>query len=97
LATINDTILFHTYFCQDNSSEFSPIMPDEFGEHLTPEDHLSKIMLVVLFFNLAHSFSEGFRSGDWDGHGRSFILCSVTHFCVDFVCCTDGRSNHGPF
>jgi len=22
-------------FFQDNSSEFSPVMPDEFGEHLT--------------------------------------------------------------
>ena len=25
----------------------------------------------------------GFRSGDWDGHGISLILCSVNHLCVD--------------
>jgi len=25
----------HLSFCQDTSSESSPIMPDEFGEHLT--------------------------------------------------------------
>jgi len=30
-------------------------------------------------------FTKLIRSGNWDGHGRSFILCSVTHLCVD-VC-----------
>ncbi len=34
-----------------------------------------------------HSFSTGFRSGDWNGHSRSLVLCSVTHFCVVFEVC----------
>ncbi len=34
-----------------------------------------------------HSFYTGFRSEDWDGYGKSFILCSVTHFCVVFYVC----------
>ena len=29
----------------------------------------------------------GFRSGDCDGHGKTFILRSVNHFCVDFEVC----------
>ncbi len=28
-------ILFETSICQNNSSEFSPVMPDEVREHLT--------------------------------------------------------------
>jgi len=48
-------------------SKTSPILPDEFGEHLTRDQR-----------------SYGFRSGDWDDHGRTFILGSPTHFCVDF-------------
>lgn len=93
------SILFATSFCQDNSSESSPIMPDEFGEHLTRDQRpflhteslqilqIPSSMLVLLLFSSLHSFSLGFRSGDWDGHGRSFILCSVTHFCVGFDVC----------
>ncbi len=88
-----------TSFSQDNSSEFSPIMPEEFGEHLTryqrpflhPESlqilQIHSSMLVLLLFTLLHSFPTGFRSGNWDSHGKSFILCSVTHFCVDFDVC----------
>jgi len=34
LAIIIDTLLLNSLF-QDNRSEFSPIMPDEFGEQLT--------------------------------------------------------------
>ena len=92
-------MLFATSFCQDNSSESSPIMPDEFGEHLTRDQRpflhteslqilqIPSSMLVVLLFSSLHSFSLGFRSGNWDGHGRSFILCSETHFCVGFDVC----------
>ena len=29
----------------------------------------------------------GFRSGDCDGHGKTFILQSGNHFCVDFEIC----------
>ncbi len=74
-------------------------MPDEFGEHLIrdqrpflhPESlqilQNTSSMLVLLFFSPPHSFSTGFRSEDRDSHVRSFILCSVTHFCVDFDVC----------
>ncbi len=44
-------------------------------------------VLVLLLFSSPHSFSTGFRSENWNGHGRSFILCSVTHFCFDFDVC----------
>jgi len=95
---------------QDNNSEFSLIMPGEFGEQLTRVQRpflqslqilqIHKFMLVLLLFSSSHSFSIGFSSGDWDGHGRSLILCSVTHFCVDLMFvldhCLAGRSNHGP-
>lgn len=29
----------------------------------------------------------GFRSREWNGHDRTLILCSLTHFCVDFYVC----------
>ncbi len=88
-----------TSFSQDNSSEFSPIMPDEVREHLTrdqrpflhPESlpilQIHSSMTVLLLFSSPHSFSTGFRSEDWNGHSRSLVLCSVTHFCVYFDVC----------
>ncbi len=88
-----------TSFSQDNSSEFSPIMPEEFGEHLIrdqrpflhPESlpilQIHSSMLVLLLFSSPHSFSTGFRSGNWNGHSRSLVLCPVTHFCVVFEVC----------
>ncbi len=39
-------------------------------------------MTVLLLFSSPHSFSVGFRSEDWDRHGKRLILCSVNHFCV---------------
>ncbi len=44
-------------------------------------------MTVLLLFSSPHSFSTGFRSEDRDSHGKIFILCSVTHFCVVFEVC----------
>ncbi len=41
----------------------------------------------LLLFSSPHSFSTGFRSEDRDSHGKRFILCSVTHFCVYFDVC----------
>ncbi len=38
LATIIAPLLFNTFaslICQNNSLESSPVMPEEFGEHLT--------------------------------------------------------------
>src|SRR4029434_2502214 len=43
--------------------------------------------LVTLLFSSSHRFSMGFRSGDCDGLGKTFILRSVNHFCVDFEVC----------
>ncbi len=44
-------------------------------------------MLVLRLFSSPHSFSVGFRSEDRNSHGKIFILCSVTHFCVYFDVC----------
>ncbi len=86
-------------FSQHNSSEFSHIMPEEFGEHLIRDQRpflhteslqilqIHSSMTVLLLFSSPHSFSIGFRSEDWNGHSRSLVLCSVTHFCVVFEVC----------
>ncbi len=44
-------------------------------------------MTVLLLFSSPHSSSTGFRSEDENGHSRSLVLCSVTHFCVVFEVC----------
>ncbi len=88
-----------TSFYQGNSSEFSHIRPEEFGEHRTrdqrpfssyrisPDLQIHSSMTVLLLFSSPHSFSVGFRSEDRDSNGKRFILCSVTHFCVYFDVC----------
>ncbi len=88
------SVLFETSICQFNSSKFSPIMPDEVREHLTrdqrpflhPESlqilQIHSSMTVLLLFSSPHLFSTGFRSEDWNGHSRSLVLCSVTHFVL---------------
>ncbi len=93
------SILFETSICQFNSSEFSPIMPDEVREHLTrdqrpflhPESlqilQIHSSMTVLLLFSSPHSFSTGCRSEDWNGHSRSLVLCPVINFCVVFEVC----------
>ncbi len=93
------SILFETSICQFNSSKCSPIMSDEVREHLTrdqrpflhPESlqilQIHSSMTVLLLFSSPHSFSTGLRSEDWNGHSRSLVLCSVTHFCVVFEVC----------
>ncbi len=93
------SILFETSICQFNSSKCSPIMPDEVREHMTrdqrpflhPESlqtlQIPSSMTVFLLFSSPHSFSTGFRSEDWNGHSRSLVLCSGTHFCVVFEVC----------
>ncbi len=92
------SILFETSICQFNSSKYSHIMTDEVREHLArdqrqfihPESlqtlYIPSSMLVLLLFS-PHSFSIGFRSEDWNGHSRSLVLCSVTHFRVVFEVC----------
>ncbi len=88
-----------TSFSQGNSSEFSPIMPEEFEEHLTrdqrpfsssrisPDPSDSQLHVGASSLQFTRSFSTGFRSEDWDSHGKRFILCSVTNFCVVFEVC----------
>ncbi len=99
LATIIGTQIFATSFSQHNSSEFSHIMPEEFGEHLIRDQRpflhteslqilqIHSSMTVLLLFSSPHSSSTGFRSEDRDSNGKIFILCSVTHFCVYFDVC----------
>ncbi len=74
-------------------------MPDDVREHLTRDQRpflhseslqilqIHSSMMVLLLFSSPHSFSTGFRSEDWNGHSRSLVLCSVTHFCVVFEVC----------
>ncbi len=93
------SIIFETSIFQFNSSKCSPIIPEEFGEHLTrdqrpflhPESlqilQIHSSMSVLLLFSSPHSFSAGFRSEDWNGHSRSLVLCSVTNVCVVFEVC----------
>ncbi len=93
------SILFETSICQFNSSQSSPLKPDEVREHLTrdqrpflhPESlqilQIPSSMTVLLLFSSPHSFSTGFRSEDWNGQSRSLVLCSVTNVCVVFEVC----------
>ncbi len=61
-------------------------MPNEVREHLA-RDQRPFLHPESLLFSSPHSFSVGFRSEDWNGHSRSLVLCSVTHFCVVFKVC----------
>ncbi len=91
------SITLETSICQFNSSTCSPIMPDEVREHQTrdqrpflhPESlqtlYIPSSRTVLLLFSSLHSCSTGFRSENWDGHSRSLVLCSVTHFVFE-VC-----------
>ncbi len=75
LATIIGTQLLQRPFPR---SEFSPIMPEEFGEHLTrdqrpfssyrisPDPSDSQLHDGASSLQFTHSFSVGFRSEDRD-------------------------------
>ncbi len=88
------SILFETSICQFNSSEFSPIMPDEVREHLTRDQrpflHPESLQILQIHscfssFHLTHLLQgSGQRTGMTS---RSLVLCSVTHFCVVFKVC----------
>src|SRR4029434_5823090 len=54
---------------------------------ISPDSSDSEVNACRLGFSSSHRFSMGFRSGDCDGHGKTFILRSVNHFCVDFEVC----------
>src|SRR4029434_9449913 len=83
--------------CQDNSSEFYPIMRDEVGEHMTrdlrPFLHtVSLQILQILRSALVDSASAHPTDFLW-GLGRGTVktmakpLRSVNNFCVDFEVC----------
>ncbi len=88
-----------TSFSQHNSSEFSHIMPEDFGEQLirdqrpfssyriSPDPSDSQLHVSTSSLQFTPLISTGFRSEDRDSHGKIFILCSVTHFCVYFDVC----------
>ncbi len=80
-------------------------MNDEVREHLTRDQrpflHPESLQILqihsfmtLLLFSSPHSSSTGFRSEVRNGHSRSLLLCSVTHFCVVFKVDTlSGRNN----
>ncbi len=86
-------------FSQHNSSEFSHIMPEEFGEHLIRDQRpflhteslqilqIHSSMTVLLLFSSPHSFSTGFRSEDRDSNGKIFICAQwpIFVFILMFV------------
>ncbi len=62
----------------------------EIRDHSFIQNHSGSFRFTApwrCFFSSPHSSSTGFRSEDWDGHSRSLLLCSVTHFCVVFEVC----------
>ncbi len=86
-------------FSQGNSSEFSPIMPEEFGEHLIRDQRtflhteslqilqIHSSMTVLLLFSSPHSFSTGFRSEDWMAIAEAWFCAQWPIFCVVFEVC----------
>ncbi len=96
---VKNIVLSSSVLWSNSLQKFSPIMPEDFGEHLIRDQRpflhteslqilqIHSSMLVLLLFSSPHSSSTGFRSEDWDSHGKSFIVCSVTHFCVYFDVC----------
>ncbi len=89
--------IFETSICQFNLSKCSPITPDEVREHMTrdqrpflhPESlqilQIHNSMTVHLLFSSVHSLVfYRVQVRGLNGHSRSLVLCSVTHFCVVF-------------
>ncbi len=59
------------------------IRDHSFIQNLSRSFRFTASMLVLLLFNSPHSFSTGFRSEDWNGHSRSFVLFyRFTRHCV---------------
>ncbi len=81
-----------TSFSQDNSSEFSPMMPDEVREHLTRDQrpflqqslqiHQIHSSMTVLLFCSPHSFSTGFGSENWHSHIAEASFWAQRHIFV---------------
>jgi len=66
-------------------TEYSSIMIIMFGDQRSLPQILHIPGSMLIHFPL--QLSIGFSSEDWDGYGRTLILCSVTLFIVvDYVC-----------
>ena len=73
-------VLSATTSGKDNSMESLPVIFDtvkehiwrDFGPFLGISFTFLGLCLSTDFFNSAHRFSIGLRSGDWDGHCRTF-------------------------
>ncbi len=67
----------------------SPIMPEEFGEHLTPQLHVgaSSLQFTSLIFCRVQ-----IRGLGWPWQKLHFVL--ILMFVLDY--CPDRRSNHKP-
>ncbi len=95
---------WHPNYCnvifQDNSSEFSPIMPEEFGEHLIrdqrpfsssrispdPSDSQIHVSTSSLQFTSLIFYRVQVRGLKWP-IAEAWFWCPVTHFCVVFEVC----------
>ncbi len=96
MATIIGTQLLQRPFPRGNKLWVSPIMPEEFGEHLIRDQgpflhteslqilQIHSSMLVLLLFSSPHSSSTGFRSEDWNGHSKKLGFVLSDPFCCCF-------------
>jgi len=87
-------IVFGNLICQDNSSGFSSIMPDEFGEHLTLFIHTESLQIHQIpswCFSSSVFFVQVRGLGcSWQNLTFMLILMFVLNHCPD------RRPNHGP-
>ncbi len=89
------SILFETSICQFNSSTFSPVMPDEVRtpdkrSETIPSSRISPDPSDSQLHDSASSLqftSLRVQVRGLNGHSRSLVLCSVTHFCAVFEVC----------
>lgn len=91
--------LFHLILCaaslQNYSSESSPRSETISTCRTFQMIHILSSRSVYSPHKLTHTSFMGFRSGDWDGHGKTLILWSVNHFYVDFGVCFGSLSLNG--
>jgi len=78
-------MLFANSFCKYNSSEFSPIMPDKFREHLTRSFLHTEIssdsqIHVGAFLQFSPLIFYRVQVTDWDDHDRSIVLIFMFFF-----------------
>src|SRR4029434_8380271 len=99
--------------CQDNSSECSPIMRDEVGEHMardlgpflhTVSLQIHQILRSTFVYSasaLPTDFLRGLGQGSVMAMAKTLFWGRLTIFVLILRCASDhcpaGRSNHGPF